>query len=36
MLNLQVLCYIQDGTSKASLELKNEKCIKAFDISEAD
>ena len=34
MLNLQVLCLLQDGTTKANLELKNEKAIKAFNISE--
>ena len=28
----QVLCLVQDGTSKASLELKNERCLKAFGI----
>ncbi|TNV73609.1 hypothetical protein FGO68_gene1044 [Halteria grandinella] len=32
ILVMQVLCFVQDGTSKASLELKNEKCIKAFGI----
>lgn len=36
ILVLQVLCLVQDGTSKASLELKNEKCIKAFGISTND
>lgn len=36
LLVMQVLCQVQDGTSKASLELKNEKCIKAFDIQAAD
>ena len=34
ILNLQVLCVVQDGTSKASIELKNEKCIKAFGITD--
>jgi hypothetical protein len=33
---MQVLCQVQDGTTKASLELKNEKCIKAFEITESD
>jgi hypothetical protein len=27
---------IQDGTGKASLELKDDKCLKAFDIKETD
>ena len=33
---MQVLCLIQDGTSKASLELKGEKVRKAFGVSEHD
>ena len=36
ILNLQVLCVVQDGTTKSSLELKNEKVLKAFNVSEAD
>jgi hypothetical protein len=32
---MQVLCTVQDGTSKANLELKNEKCIKAFGLGES-
>ena len=36
ILNFQVLCLLQDGTMKASLELKNDKVVKAFSISEAD
>ena len=36
ILNFQVLCLVQDGTTKASLELKNDKVVKAFSISEAD
>ncbi|CDW83715.1 UNKNOWN [Stylonychia lemnae] len=35
-LNIQVLCQIQDGTSKASLELKNDKVKKAFNITDGD
>ena len=35
-LNLQVLCLVQDGTSKASLELKNERALTAFNVSEED
>jgi hypothetical protein len=27
---------VQDGTAKANLELKNEKCIKAFGITDSD
>jgi hypothetical protein len=33
---IQVLCNLQDGTTKASLELKNERCITAFKISEEE
>ena len=33
---MQVLCLIQDGTSKASLELKGEKVRKAFGVTEHD
>ena len=33
---LQVLCFVQDGTMKASLELKNDKVLKAFNISDDD
>lgn len=33
-LNLQVLCLVQDGTMKASLELKNDKVLKAFNLGE--
>jgi hypothetical protein len=33
---MQVLCLVQDGTSKASLELKNERCVKAFEIQPDD
>ena len=36
ILVIQVLCFVQDGTSKASLELKNEKAIKAFNIGPND
>jgi len=36
ILAMQVLCQVQDGTSKASLELKNDKCIKAFGIQPTD
>jgi hypothetical protein len=36
LLVMQVLCVVQDGSSRASLELKNEKCIKAFEIGQAD
>jgi hypothetical protein len=35
LLQLQVLCNVQDGTTKASLELKNERVLTAFNISEA-
>ena len=27
ILNIQTLCIVQDGTAKASLELKNERCL---------
>jgi hypothetical protein len=30
VLVMQVLCNVQDGTTKASLELKNERVITAF------
>ncbi len=33
---MQVLCLVQDGTSRASLELKNDKCIKAFGLTATD
>ena len=33
-LYMQVLCQVQDGTAKASLELKNERVVKAFGISD--
>lgn len=33
---LQVLCLVQDGTTKASLELKNDKVLKAFSITDSD
>lgn len=33
VLNLQVLCLVQDGTSKASLELKNQRVLTAFGIT---
>ena len=33
-LNLQTLCLVQDGTAKASLELKNERVIQAFKVTE--
>ena len=33
---MQVLCLVQDGTSRASLELKTEKCIKAFGLTPND
>lgn len=36
LLFIQVLCMIQDGTCKASLELKNERAIEAFNISVPD
>lgn len=29
-----MLCLVQDGTAKASLELKNERCLLAFRVSE--
>ena len=35
-LSLQVLCQIEDGTSKASLELKNDKVKKVFAIGDDD
>lgn len=35
-INVQVLCVLQDGTMKASLELKNERCLQAFNVSEKD
>ena len=31
---MQVLCNVQDGTTKASLELKNERVIMAFGVTE--
>ena len=31
---IKVLCTVQDGTLKASLELRNERCIEAFCIDE--
>jgi len=31
---MQILCNVQDGTTKASLELKNERVIMAFGITE--
>lgn len=31
---MQVLCNVQDGTTKASLELKNERVLTAFGITE--
>lgn len=31
---MQVLCLVQDGTTKASLELKNERVVTAFGITE--
>ncbi len=34
ILQLQVLCNVQDGTTKASLELKNERVLAAFGITE--
>lgn len=34
LLHLQVLCIVQDGTSKASLELKNQRVLTAFQITE--
>ena len=33
---IQVLCLVQDGTAKASLELKNERCLQAFRVTEAN
>lgn len=33
-LNMQVLCLVQDGTAKASLELKNDRVIQAFGVSD--
>ena len=36
MLQLQVLCQVQDGTMKASLELKNDKVLRAFNLGEAE
>lgn len=33
---MQVLCLVQDGTSKASLELKNERALQAFGVTEQD
>lgn len=36
LLIIQVLCQVQDGTSKASLELKNDKCINAFGLTPPD
>ena len=35
-LMIQVLCLVQDGTAKASLELKNERCLQAFRVTEAN
>eukprot|EP00347_Sterkiella_histriomuscorum_P016494 403352965 len=35
-LTLQVYCVVQDGTSKASLEMKNDKVKKAFQIQDHD
>jgi len=34
ILHLQVLCIVQDGTSKSSLELKNQRVLTAFNITE--
>lgn len=34
ILNMQVLCLVQDGTTKASLELKNERVMTAFGITD--
>ena len=33
-LNMQTLCQVQDGTAKASLELKNERVMQAFRVTE--
>jgi hypothetical protein len=33
---IQVLCLLQDGTARASLELKNDKARKAFGIGETE
>ena len=33
-LMIQILCTVQDGTAKASLELKNERCLQAFRVTD--